>query len=223
MLPLITPGRRGKASLFIPVHSNWWKSTCFFFSDPQSSFTHDSLIRSPLKKRNVSNKPKSNQAKSKGAPSSPEPKAPRTSLAASLLARIRAREGLRDPSSHEDIQDGPISVTPNLDTAGGNDGDDNNDGGFSISTMGRHVTNEALVLWQSLFQRDLEKQPPVDRVMFRTASRHDKVCLWSSPFCHNFSVYWRVYLVSSALPRCPSRSCSSFIGPPFRVSRMYAN
>lgn len=115
------------------------------------------MKESPLKKRNVSNKPKSNQAKSKGAPSSPEPKAPRTSLAASLLARIRAREGLRDPSSHEDIQDGPISVTPNLDTAGGNDGDDNND-----------------VLWQSLFQRDLEKQPPVDRVMFRTASRHDK-------------------------------------------------
>lgn len=36
--------------------------------------------------------------------------------------------------------------------------------------------NEALGLWQSLFQRDLEKQPPVDRVMFRTASRHDKVC-----------------------------------------------
>lgn len=153
------------------------KEYVFFFSDPQSSFTHDSLIRSPLKKRNVSNKPKSNQAKSKGGPSSPEPKAPRTSLAASLLARIRAREGLRDPSSHEDIQDGPISVTPNLDIAGGNDGDDNNDGGFSISTMGRHVTNEALVLWQSLFQRDLEKQPPVDRVMFRTASRHDKVCL----------------------------------------------
>lgn len=153
----------------------------YFFSDPQSSFADHSLIRSPVKKRNVNNKPKSNQTKSKGASSSPEPKAPRTSLAASLLARIRAREGFRDPSSRDDAQDEPVSVTPNLDTTGGNDGDDKNDGGFLISTMGRHVIDEALALWQSLFQRDLEKQPPVDRIMFRTASRHDKVCFMIIP------------------------------------------
>lgn len=151
------------------------------FSGHQPNLAHSSLIRSPAKKRNVNNKPKSTQAKSKGGPSSPDPKEPRTSLSASLLAQIRAREGLRDPSSQEDAQDGPISVNQNSDTVGGNDGDGDKDGGSLVSIMRRHVTNEALALWQSLFQRDLEKQPPVDRVMFRTASRHDKVCLMTIP------------------------------------------
>lgn len=127
------------------------------FSDHQPNLAHNSLIRSPAKKRNVNNKPKSTQAKNKGAPSSPDPKEPRTSLSASLLARIHAREGLRDPLSQEDGQDRSISVNQNSNTIGGNDGDGDKDGGSLVSIMRRHVAKRSLSLMAVSFPTGIGK------------------------------------------------------------------